>query len=268
MLKTVNVQEAIEKEVIGFGNGSIVYTPKKWIGKKVLVILEEKSIDIKGETMKTLKPHLEGVEGVFLFGSHARNEQTSGSDIDVLVIADHEFKAEKNDKFDFVIKTKYNFIKEITSDPTLFLHLAIKEAKPIINKPLLEELRAIKVKPDFQKFLDDTLGAFKKTKEQIETNKNNEYLDTNTAIYSLILRLKGLFLIQCHKKHAQFSNNKFKELIKSHGIHEKTVNDFLEAYRAERDERKPVVKIQKADAEKLFEMAKIEFLKTEGLVDK
>ena len=35
MLKTVDVQESVEKEVVKFGNGSIVYTPKKWIGKKL-----------------------------------------------------------------------------------------------------------------------------------------------------------------------------------------------------------------------------------------
>jgi len=37
MLKTINVGESVEKEVVRFGNGSIVYTPKKWIGKKVIV---------------------------------------------------------------------------------------------------------------------------------------------------------------------------------------------------------------------------------------
>src|SRR3989344_4814890 len=98
MLKTINVKEAIEKQVVGFGNGSIVYTPKKWIGEKVLVILEEKPMDIKGETMEMLKPHLESVEGVYLYGSFARNEQAEKSDIDILGIADKKIEMEKKDR--------------------------------------------------------------------------------------------------------------------------------------------------------------------------
>ena len=263
MLRTFNVKDAVEKEVVSFGNGSIVYTPKKWVGKKVVVILEEKPLDIKGETMEILKPYLSSIEGVFLFGSFARNEQNEKSDIDLLVIADKKIDLEKKDKFDFLVKTKEQFEKEIKKDPSLFPSQVVSEAKPVLNESLLNELKKIEATPDFKNFFDDTLGAFKKTKELLETNKGKGFLDSNTAIYSLILRLKTLFIIQCRKKSRVFSNKRFKELLKKHDFSEQKINALLEAYQAERDDKKTTQKILLADALKLFDAAKIEFMKAE-----
>jgi len=268
MLRTVNVRDAVEKEVVPFGNGSIVYTPKKWIGERVLVILEEKPLDIKGEVMEILKPCLDSIEGVFLFGSFARNEQTSESDIDVLVIADKRLHLEKKDRFDFLVKTREEFEKEMKEDQTLFLHQTVSEAKPIINEVLLKELKQTTIQPDFERFFDDTLGAFKKTKESLESQKGSKFLLSNASVYSLMLRLKSLFLMQCYKQGAAFSNKRFQEFIKKHGFSEKTANEFMEVYRAERNEKKTSTKILLTDVEKLFEAAKKEFLKTEEMAKK
>lgn len=270
MLKTISIKESVEKEVVKFGNGSIVYTPKKWIGKRVLVILEEKPLDIEGSVIEILKPYLSSVEGVFLYGSYARNEQTPESDIDILVISDEKINLKKKGNFDFLIKTKDKFVEELEKDPTLFLYQIIKEAKPIFNELLLEELEHIKTKPNFKEFFDGTLGAFKNIKNLMDVDKKRRktYLNSTACIYSLILRLRGLFLIQCFVKKQTFSNKKFKELIKSHWFKEKTANHFLDIYRAERDDKKIPCKILLTDAEKLFEAAKIEFLKTEKMVKK
>src|SRR3989338_748111 len=122
MLEVVNVREKVEKEVVSFGNGSIVYAPKKWIGQKVLVILQEKPFDIKAQILEVLKPYLGCVEGVFLFGSFARNEQSDSSDIDVLVIANRKFDLTKVQNFDFLVKTKEEFVSELKNDTNLFYH--------------------------------------------------------------------------------------------------------------------------------------------------
>jgi len=268
MLKTINVREEIEKEVVGFGNGSIVYTPKKWLGKKVLVILEEKPLDIEEEVMKTLKPYLSSVEGVFLYGSFARNEQTEKSDVDILIISDEKIDLKKRDRFEFLTKTKEEFIEEMQKDPSLFLYQIVNEAKPIFNEPLLRDLRKIEIKPNFKEFFDSTISAFKSTKELLEVDRKRgkKYADSTACIYSLILRLRGLFLIQLFTKNQSFSTKKFKELIRSHGFKEKTINDFLEIYRAERDDKKVIHRVLLSDVEKLFDAAKIEFLKTEKMV--
>lgn len=266
MFRTINVKELVEKEVVGFGNGSIVYTPKKWIGKKVLVVLEEKPIDVKGEVMEALKQHLPSIEGIFLYGSFARNEQNDESDIDLLVIADKRIKPRKNEKMDFSVATKKEFVKMMKTDPTLFTWQIMKESKPIMNEALLSELRNTAAKPDLESLLIDTIGAFKKTKEILDANREKKYLPSNAAIYSLILRLKSLFLAQCYMKGRAFSNKSFKAFIKRCGFNDAATENFLGAYRTEKDDRKTGIKILLHDAEKLFEAAKIEFLKTEEMM--
>ncbi|MFH1663981.1 MAG: DUF2080 family transposase-associated protein [archaeon] len=268
MIKTVNVLEEIEKEVVPFGNGSIVYTPKKWIGKKVLVVLEEKPIDVKGEAMEMLKPFLSSIQGVFLFGSFARKEQTEESDVDLLVISDKKIELKRKGRFDFIAKTKEEFFEELKKDSNLFLHQILQEAEPIFNESLLKELRGKKIKPDFREFFNQTLGAFKNTQELLEAErkKGKKYLDSTAVIYSLILRLKTLFLIQCFTEKKGYSNKKFREFIKRNGFKEKTAESFFSVYRAERDGEKTSHKIALENVEKLFETAKIEFLKAEETV--
>ena len=259
-----NVRDFVEKEVVPFGNGSMVVTPKKWLGEKVVVVLQETEFDVAAEILDLLKPHLSNVQGVFLYGSFARNEQTENSDIDVLVIADKKFDLPETDRFDVTVSTKDSFIRELGRDSTLFLRQIVSEAKPILNGLLLSELKGIEVNPDMKAYFEDTLGAFKKTQELLNESRGKEFLESNTAIYSLILRLKGLFSIQCFKKNARFSNKKFSGMLKGHGFSGKTINELLEAYRDERKEKKPKIKVSVRTAEKLFETAKAEFVKAEG----
>ncbi|MBI4044740.1 MAG: hypothetical protein HY392_03455 [Candidatus Diapherotrites archaeon] len=167
------------------------------------------------------------------------------------------------------VKTKKDIAKELKNDYTLFLHQAIKEAKPLINESLLNEMKKEKGMPDFKVFFDETLGAFKSTQSLLEADKKRgkKYSDSNASVYSLILRLRTLFLIQCFAKETEFSNKKFFEFLKKHGFKDKTVDSFLEVYRAEKDNKKTTAKISIGDIEKLFEAAKEEFAKAERLAE-
>ncbi|MDO8537562.1 MAG: DUF2080 family transposase-associated protein [archaeon] len=268
MLKSFNVQEVLEKEVVSFGNGGMVYAPKKWLGKKVLLVLEERQIDIAEEILRALKPFLAEIEAVFLYGSFARKEQQQDSDIDVLVICEKKINLQKSERFDFFVVSKKVFIEKLKTDGSLFFYQIIKEAKPILNNSLLEEFKKIKVFPNFSKFFESTLTAFSKVQELIEFDKksNKDFSDSGASIYSLILRMKSLFLIQCFVKKQNYSNKKFVEMLKSHEFSEKTINQFIEVFKAERDEKNFVVKVSLEDLQKLFDAAKLEFLKTEELV--
>ncbi len=267
-MKCFNIEEVIEKEVVPFGNGSIVYTPKKWIGRKVAVVLQQQLIDVKGETLEILKPHLDLVEGAFLFGSFAREEHTRESDLDVLVITSKRIAIKRAGKMDILAKTKEEFLQELKKDKTLFLHQILSEAKPIFNENLLKELKERQGKPDYNQFLDDTIGAFKSVQELLQASKKQglEYLDSNAIIYSLMLRIRGLLTAQGLAKKQPYSNQKMENRLKAHGFSEKAIKDFGTVYRAERDNKKTSVKIRLDEAEKLFEAAKLEFLKTEKMV--
>ncbi len=270
MIKTIDVEESVEKKVVGFGNGSIVYTPKRWIGRKALVVLEKKPWDVESAVLEILKPHLGKVMGISLFGSYARKEQADESDIDVLVIAGKKFSLAGKGKFDFMVKTKEDFARELRGDNSLYFYQVLREAKPILNEPLLKELKRVKIRPDFKEFLNSTLGAFKIVNKLLEVDRKRgkKYLDSNACVYSLILRLRTLFLIQNFPKKRAFSSKKFMELLKSHDFNDEKARGLLEVYRAERDNRKPTARVLLYDAEKLFNAAKLEFLKTEKLVKK
>ncbi|MCX6802593.1 MAG: DUF2080 family transposase-associated protein [Candidatus Diapherotrites archaeon] len=268
MLRTFDVEEAVEKEVVGFGNGSIVYTPKRWIGRTVSVVLEKKQQDIAGGAMELLKPHMADVMGVYLFGSHARGEESGESDIDILVVSGRKIGLKKTGNFDFLSIARKEFAEALEKDSSLFLHQALREAKPIFNEPLLAELREKEILPDFSEFLDSTLWAFKNTALLLgaDRKKGLAALDSTACIYSLVLRLKSFFLIQCFVGKKDFSAKNFEKMLAGHGFEEKQISDFLAVYRAERDDKKEKLAIALEDAEKLFEAAKIEFIKTEALV--
>lgn len=270
MLKTFNVQEMVEKRVVPFGNGSIVYTPKTWIGKKAFVLIEEQPQDIEKAVFEALKSLLPELEGIFLFGSHARNEATENSDIDVLAISTKKMSLPKTQKFEFVVKTKDELLSGLKSDHNLFLHQALSEAKPLLNRQLLEELRKTKTMPDFSVFFNDTLSAFQNIESLLQNDKKTgqKYCTAHACIYSLVLRVRTMFLIQCFLKKQAFSGKKFFEFLGKKGFSQKTLNSFFEAYRAEKDDKKSSAKILLSDVQELFDAAKEEFLKTEKMAKK
>ena len=108
------IEEQIRKKVVSFGNGSIVYTPKSWIGKEVIITLPKESL--KEEIFKVLELFLEGIQGIYLYGSHARNEEECDSDIDILVVSDKKFRIRKG-KYDINIITLEDIKKAIKYNP-------------------------------------------------------------------------------------------------------------------------------------------------------
>ncbi|MFH1751460.1 MAG: DUF2080 family transposase-associated protein [archaeon] len=252
MIKQYNVFEEVVKEVVPFGNGSIVYTPKKWVGQTVRVVLEREPFDVKERTMELLQPHLEHVKGVFLHGSIARKEQSLESDIDVLVVSGKKFKLEKTGKFDFTIIDEETLRKELKGRNPFFVYSMLREAKPILNKGLLEELKKIKLdKRNVKWLLEDSESALKVVKEflKLEKRKKSSF---GTIVYSLVLRLRGIFLVKQFLRNQNYSNKGFKEFLRKKGFERKLVEDFYEIYCAERDERKIKKNLNFKEVEQLY----------------
>ena len=83
----------ITKLVQKFGNSAHVVLPKEYIGKRIRFIAEPKTFDdIKSQVLEILKPYLENILGIYLYGSYARNEQIIDSDVDILVITNTKSK--------------------------------------------------------------------------------------------------------------------------------------------------------------------------------
>ena len=232
------MQEQIVKTVVRSGNGGAVWVPKTWINEKIIVIRPEApKLTMKEEIIKILEPFLEDISAVFLYGSYARGEQEKHSDIDILVIAKYKFSI-KHKRFDIRVIIYDKLIKTIKENPIMYYPFII-ESKAIINSKLLEDLKKIKI--DYKKFswfINDTEDIIKIDREFIEMDKlEGKYLRAYPVIYSLVLRLRGIFLIKCIIEKTRYSSKNFKNWLLRSGLIKSDFSIIMDTYRLIRDNK-------------------------------
>ncbi|MBI2106080.1 nucleotidyltransferase domain-containing protein [Candidatus Woesearchaeota archaeon] len=246
------IEEQIKKKVVSFGNGSIVYTPKNWIGREVIITLP--GLSLKEEILDLLKPYLENIQGVYLYGSYARNEQGPDSDIDILVVSDKKFSIQK-DGYDISVHN-LSSLKKILEDNPIY-SLILREAKVILNRYLLVDLlENIKsIKQDFSFIMETTEDILEINKDMIDLE--SEEFSNYAVIYSLVLRLRGLYMIDCILKGRKYFNKDFKKFAIGKGVDK--FNLFYSIYRNQRDNKRVgKIKIFKDDVIKLYSLVKNE----------
>jgi len=252
--ETIAVQEQLVKRVVSSGNGGAVWVPRSWMGEDVIVIRPEKpESSIKERILRLLLPHLGDIIAVFLYGSYARNEQEADSDIDVLVIAKNKFEVKKREKMEIKVIELEKIKQTIEKNPIMYFSI-LKEAKAIINSSLLDELREIPIDyKNFKWFFETTIDHLKSDKEFIELDKaSGEYITSYAAIYSIILRLRGVFLIKCFVENKEYSNKLFKRWLLKQGISNLEYKNAYSIYKAIRDDKKIEKKIKISSAESLL----------------
>jgi len=244
-------QEHLTRVATKIGNGAHIFVPKEWVGEEI-VLVKPSEKTLKERIMKIVEPHLEDIAGVYLYGSYARNEQSKNSDIDILIISDKKIKIKKRGKFDIINISKQNIEKAININPIL-IYSIINESKPIINSSLLEELKKFKViKSKFKEFFEGTKRIIKINKEFIEMDKlDGEELTSVAVIYSLILRLRGIFIIYCLIKKQKYSNKSFKKWILQN-IPDLEYEKIYKIYQIIRENKELSAKIKIIEAEKLL----------------
>lgn len=249
--------EQLIKKASAIGNGAHIFVPKEWVGQEVVIVKSP----LKEELIKILSPYLEHIIGVYLYGSYARGEQTEESDIDVLVIADKKFKIREKGRFDIIVINKEIIDEAPKINPILWFSM-LRDAKPIINEALLFEMqkKSIDIKL-FQDFIKSTKESQKSNKELIELDKKTKDV-SSAVIYSLILRLRGIFLINKLLNNQKFNNELFRKWLIN-----KTKIDFnkvYKIYRAVRDDKKKIkIKITLEEEEKLYNLLESEIKKLE-----
>ncbi len=135
-----------------WGNGAGVRVPRNWLGIEVEVnpMTNLDMEEIQKEVIKEVNPYLASIQGVYLAGSYARGEQTSSSDVDILVITDKTIKIPKKEPYDIYTISRTKINKTVKYYPLQIMSM-IREAKPIINMVLLEDLKQIELKPYYFK---------------------------------------------------------------------------------------------------------------------
>lgn len=245
----------ITKLVQKFGNSGHVVLPKGYVGKRIRFIAGPKTFDdIKSGIFEILKPHLESILGVYLYGSYARNEQTIDSDIDILVITNAKLRImDKIDDYTIASVTLKELESVLNCNAVLILPI-IKEAKTIINPELLERYKEHKfTKSNTKSFLGSTAKV-------LELNKKGMELDfeIGSLVYSLMLRIRGLLMIKLIHNNKQYSKNELFIFLENNKIIKSKIEELYKIYSSERDNAKIKESniLKKEDMEKLIILAK------------
>lgn len=224
----LEADEQVVKTVMKSGNSGSVYVPKEWIGERVIV----RPLSIREKVLQITAPYMENVMGIYLYGSYARGEETPESDIDILVATDKKIPLDRQDNIDIEAVEIADIKSRIMKDWVGYYSI-IHEAKPIINEKLLEELQGIKPDPKaLDWYYNMTENALSIVNDLLEIEG-----DMNGSIYSLMLRSRGLYIIQCNLKDKKYSNKDLEDFIVKRGIAREDYRKVYAIYRAVRDNK-------------------------------
>jgi predicted nucleotidyltransferase len=209
-----------------WGNSAGILLPKEMVGSEARVIIINHTLQIKKEVLSILEDNLQEIQGIYLTGSYARNEQDSNSDIDIIAISNKLKKEVISGKYHISVIPLSETKKTILDNPLMIMPRLI-EAKTLLNQALLNSLTSNVMKRDSIKgYIKETGRILKINKELIDINKSRERLDSNEPIYSIILRLRGLLIIKCLLNKEKYSNTLFKKWL--------SINTKLDAKEIER----------------------------------
>ncbi len=219
--------------VVRWGNSAGVLLPREWLGKQVKIILIDRTKEIKKEILDILDPYLNDIIGIYLVGSYARNEQRADSDIDIIVISKSIRKHIISGMYNIDIYSLKSIKNTIKKNPIMILP-SLFEAKAIINKSLLEELISINISlKNFRDYIKECKRIININKKIIELDKiKGENLESKEIIYSLLLRLRGVYMMNCILKNKKYFNNEFKRwLIYKTELSEEEINKIYDSYK-------------------------------------
>lgn len=243
----------IMREVSRWGNGAGILLPREWMGNQVKVILIDRTLEIKKEVFNILEPYLDDIVGIYLVGSYARGEETADSDIDILVLSNKIKKELISSKYNVSIIPLESLRKTLHGDYPELVLPRLLEARVILNKRLLEELKNINLKKNaFREFFKDTKRIININREIIKKEEQNSNLTKSASLaYSVILRLRGLFLIKCILNKTKYTSKAFENWV-TQGIDKSSFTEIYQAYVNFKNKKKPSIQLKIVDLSKLI----------------
>lgn len=249
--------------VVKWGNSGGILLPREWLGKQVKIVLIDRTEDIKKEVMNILQPYLDEIIGIYLVGSYARNEQEESSDIDIIVLSASLKESIHSGRYEIDIYPLENVKETLKKNPIMILPRLI-EAKAIMNKLLLQELLSLKVsKESFYEYIDECKRIVKINEGLIRMDQGEERVAGSAAIaYSLLLRLRGLYLIKCILENVRYKKKEFmKWLAMETGLNEKEIEEVHAIYTLTKIYRKVKQQLKMEVIKKLIHLIDKELMK-------
>lgn len=236
------------KTAVQVGNSAGVLLPKKWLNSRVKVILEP--LNIERDILEILIEEgiLKKVLGAYITGSYARNEQSIDSDADILVVTSGINKRIKREKYEIICVSEKELESQLNKNALPLLAM-IREAKAIINEELIKKyINAGLNEKNLRYHIETTKSAMKVVEKDIELSEEMQENVSDASAYSLILRLRTLYIIDCIKKNKLWNKKDFLRLIKK-------ISGSLNAYErylAAKNKNALEYRLQIKEAEKLM----------------
>jgi predicted nucleotidyltransferase len=232
------------KQIVKVGNSAGVILPKEWLNGKARIELISKPLDIKKEVFDILSIYLKSTLGIYIVGSYARNEETEKSDVDVLVITEDVNKRIKKGKYDILLISKEEMEKGLERNILPLLPM-IKEAETLINKNLISEYKKTKITDKNIRFhIETTKSALELSKKMVEINRKEGKNVSDNIIYSLILRLREAYIVDCLIRETKQSNKELIKIIEKINGDKEAYNSYLRIKKEEKE--KSIISPEKA----------------------
>lgn len=225
------------KQVVRVGNGGGVILPKEWIKGKAIVRLIEKPLNLKREVLELLERCLGDIRGIYLVGSYAREEETQKSDVDVLVITNKTNEKIERGKYNILLISEEQVKKSLDENILPILPM-LKEARVILNEQLISEYRKTELtKKNLKWHIETTKSALKVSKTALELAEMENKNVSDRIMYSLILRLREEYIVDCLMKNKRASKKEFLELVKKIAYSADSYEAYLRAKNNEKVKR-------------------------------
>ncbi len=252
----INMKIEQVQEVRKWGNSGGVLLPREWLGKQARIVLIDRTLEVRKEVLAILEPYFEDIMGIYLVGSYARGDQKKDSDIDILVISNETRKSLKSGKYEIEIIPLRVAVRLIADYPAM-IYPKIVDASVILNAGLLDQIRKTKItRKSMRNYLDDCRRIIKTDRVFIARDKSEgDTLEANSVVYSSILRLRALYIMNSIFSRKKHSNKLFEEgIILKLGIDREAYDRIYKIYKAIRDDNKIKDKISIELAEKLVDL--------------
>lgn len=236
------------KNAVRVGNGAGVLLPRRYLNSRVKVILEP--LNIEKDVFEILLDEgvLKEVVGIYVVGSYARGEGGVESDVDVLVVTSGVDKRIVRGRYEIICVSKKSLERQLRENAFPILSM-IREARVVMNKELLDEYVGSSLTLKNLKWhLDTTKSALKFVEKDLEiSGELGETKISDGIAYSLVLRLRTLYLIDCVRGNKKYSRDKFLKLVKRVGGSLVAYEGYLRAKGDKKDKSELAV----VEAEKL-----------------
>ncbi len=252
------MESEIIKQTFKLGNSAGVLLPIDWKDKKVKIQLIDKSITQDILEILEEKDLLKNVIGIYLAGSYARDEASPESDVDVLVISDKVDKQIKMRGYEIIFVSREKFEKNFLN--SLYLISLANEAKTIINDDYILKYKGLVPKIKIKKHIEEIKSIIKINEEFIKLDEEMKNKVPDDTIYSIILRLRELYIMECLKNNKKPHNKELIDLIKKIA----TIESYNSYLRVKNDlKSKEVVSVNEAKG--LIDYIKSKIIILEGL---